>query len=184
MTITTAPPPHATWFDDAHDVIDVTRRSPGLPIPTISPARATFDYRHIVHADAARESVPARAILAAAFGTMFASRAEMAGDDTPRYLLVALLPSGLTVVIISRVEYDLDAAADREDVRSRHERVRGSPRAPRPRRQGIPRDPRRRAALAEAETVVEAEWAAATGTSPVRDQAGIPLPQFRAEVAA
>ena len=116
MTITTAPPPHATWFDDAHDVIDVTRRSPGLPIPTISPARATFDYRHIVHADAARESVAcAVTILAAAFGTMFASRAEMAGDDTPRYLLVALLPSGLTVVIISRVEYDLDAAADRED---------------------------------------------------------------------
>ena len=110
------PKPHATWFDDAHRVIDVTRRSPGLPIPTISPARATFDYRHIVHADAALESVAcAVAILAAAFGTMFASKAELAGDETPRYLLVALLPSGLTVVIISRVWYDLGAAADRED---------------------------------------------------------------------
>lgn len=109
------PKPHATWFDDAHRIIDVTRRNPALPLPTVAPARATFDYRHIVHAEHTRESVAlARNILAAAFITAFSERAELAGDDTPRYLLEALLPSGLTLVIISRVELAGDQD-ERED---------------------------------------------------------------------
>src|SRR5580704_9001187 len=79
--------PRATWFDDAHQIIDVTRERPGLPIPTISPARATFDYRHITHSEVARESVArAVAVLGEAFGVTFTPGTGTAGDDTPRYL--------------------------------------------------------------------------------------------------
>jgi hypothetical protein len=109
--------PRATWFDDAHQIIDVTRERPGLPIPTISPARATFDYRHITHSEVARESVArAVAVLGEAFGVTFTPGTGTAGDDTPRYLLEAFLPSGLTLVIISRVEHVADQD-DREDAR-------------------------------------------------------------------
>ena len=111
------PKPHATWFDDAHRIIDVTRERPGLPIPTISPARATFDYRPITHAEVARDSVArAVAVLGDAFSVTFTPRTETAGDDTPRYLLEALLPSGLTLVIISRVGPAGDQD-EREDAR-------------------------------------------------------------------
>jgi hypothetical protein len=111
------PKPHPTWFDDAHKIIDVTRETPGLPLPSIFPARASFDYRHIMHAEAARESVAcAVAALGGKFGVTFSPRTETAGDGTPRYLLEALLLSGLTLVIISRVEY-ADGQDDREDAR-------------------------------------------------------------------
>jgi hypothetical protein len=107
--------PHATWFDDAHSIIEVTRVTPGLPIPRIFPAMASFDYRHIVHAEAARKSVAFAADkLGEKFGVTFTPRTEIAGDDTPRHLLEALLPSGLTLVIISRVEHVADQD-DRED---------------------------------------------------------------------
>jgi hypothetical protein len=109
--------PRPTWFDDAHKIIDVTRETPGLPLPSIFPARASFDYRHIVHAEAARESVAcAVAALGGKFGVRFSPRTETAGDGTPRYLLEALLLSGLTLVIISRVEHVADQD-DREDTR-------------------------------------------------------------------
>lgn len=98
-----------TWFDDAHKIIDVTRETPGLPLPSIFPARATFDYRYITHAEAAREAAReavthAAADLGNAFKVTFSRRTETAGDGTPRYLLEALLLSGLTLVIISRVD--------------------------------------------------------------------------------
>jgi hypothetical protein len=109
--------PHPTWFDDAHRIIDVTRETPGLPLPRIGPARASFDYRDITHAEVARESVAhAAAALGSAFKVTFTPRTETAGDDTPRYLLEALLLSGLTIVIISRVEHVADQD-DREDAR-------------------------------------------------------------------
>ena len=109
------PKPHPTWFDDVHRIVDVTRQTPGLPIPVISPARATFDYRHITHAEVAREAVShAAADLGDAFKVTFTPRTETAGDGTPRYLLEALLLSGLTIVIISRVEH-ADAPVTRED---------------------------------------------------------------------
>jgi hypothetical protein len=109
------PKPHPTWFDDVHRIVDVTRQTPGLPIPTISPARVTFDYRGITHAEVAREAVGhATADLGDAFKVTFTPRTETAGDDTPRYLLEALLLSGLTIVIISRVEL-ADGPVARED---------------------------------------------------------------------
>jgi hypothetical protein len=114
--VTIATPPHATWFQDARRIIDITEKTPGLPIPHISPARASFDYRHIVHAEAARESVTrAAADLGEAFKVTFSPRTETAGDGTPRYLLEALLLSGITLVIISRV----DAADEGDDAGAR-----------------------------------------------------------------
>lgn len=112
MTITRTAPAavtaeaHVTWFADARRILDVTEVTPGLPLPRISPARASFDYRHVVRAEDAREAVTrAAAILGCAFGTGFAERTETGGDGTPRYLLEALLPSGLTLVIISRLAH-------------------------------------------------------------------------------
>ena len=110
MTITA--PPHPTWFADARRIIDITEVTPGLPIPTISPARATYDYRYLTHAVAAREAVAsAQFTLHRELGAVFTPRLELAGDRTPRYLLEALLPSGLTLVIISRAEH----VADQDD---------------------------------------------------------------------
>ena len=102
-------------IDDILRLYRLVRKAPLLPMPTVSPARATFDYRHIVHAEQARESVAyAAAVLVSEFGVAFGQAAEPAGDDTPRYLLEALLESGLTLVIISRFAQDADQD-ERED---------------------------------------------------------------------
>lgn len=108
--------PRSAVFRDRRRVDDIAEVTPGLPVPTLTAARATFDYRHVVHAEDAREAVSCAAeILGHAFGIgTFAERTEMAGDDTPRHILEALLPSGLTLVIVSRVTVDLDSPAERE----------------------------------------------------------------------
>lgn len=106
--------------DKIRDILQVYRlvqAIPALPLPTTSPARATFDYRYLTSGSAARMAVTsARTALSRAFGVTFTERPETAGDDTPRYLLEALLPSGLTLVIVSRVQIggDMDPG-DRED---------------------------------------------------------------------
>ena len=96
--------PRAGVFRDIHAIYDLTEVTAGLPMPSTSPARASFDYRHIVREQDARAAVAcAVAALSRAFGAVFSERTEPGGDGTPRYLLEALLPSGLSVVIISRV---------------------------------------------------------------------------------
>ena len=105
--MTNIPISRAAWSADVDRIRDITARTPALPEPTIAPARATFDYRHLAEAGIARASVAwAGAALAAEFGVTFTERAETAGDDTPRWLLEAKRPGRLTLVIISRVQLD------------------------------------------------------------------------------
>lgn len=109
--------PHAGVFGDIHRLYDLTEVTPGLPMPNCAAVRATFDYRHVIHAEHARAAVAAaETVLSREFGVTFADVTETAGDGTPRYLRVAGLPSGLTLVIISRFTADLDedAPAGRE----------------------------------------------------------------------
>jgi hypothetical protein len=116
VTITT-PPDRPDRCDDFIRLYRLIKRTPALPYPQTAGARATFDYRHVVLADIARQSVAfAATVLGGEFGVTFPAkpRTELAGDGTPRYLLEALLPSGLTLVIISRVEHVADQD-DRED---------------------------------------------------------------------
>lgn len=98
--------------DRINDILRVYRlvkTIPALPLPTTSPARATFDYRHVTSAWAARMAVlGARAALGRAFGVTFTPGPALAGDGTPRYSLEAVLPSGLTLVIWSRFQVDGD----------------------------------------------------------------------------
>jgi len=93
--------------DKIADIIKLyrlVRETPGLPMPHADAARASLDYRHVVHAEDAREAVSCAAgVLAFVFRVTFGETQATAGDGTPRYLLEALLPSGLTLVIISRV---------------------------------------------------------------------------------
>lgn len=107
--------PRKGVFRDVHAIYDLVEITPGLPWPTTSPARAVFDYRHVVHAEDAREAVDcAAAVLTFTFAAEFGpERTEVNGADGPRYLLEALLPSGLTLVIISRVSL-ADEPAGRE----------------------------------------------------------------------
>jgi hypothetical protein len=114
---TPAPVGHVSWFDDAHRILDIGRVTPGLPKPHILPAIASFDYRHVVHAEDAREAVTAAvAALSEAFTVTFTERPELAGDGTPRYLLQAHLPSGLPLTVISRVS--VAALAGRGNLRA------------------------------------------------------------------
>lgn len=92
-------------IDDILRLYCLVREIPALPLPTTSPARATFDYRHVFSAWSARLKVAGtETALARAFGVTFTEKREAAGDDTPRYLLEAELPSGLVLVIASRVQ--------------------------------------------------------------------------------
>lgn len=107
--------PRAGVFRDIHALYDLVERVPGLPLPTVSPSRATFDYRHVVYATDAREAVRcAMGVLVYAFSTrdfilaFAAERTETAGDGTPRYVLDAVLESGLTVTLISRFAQGAD----------------------------------------------------------------------------
>lgn len=107
--------PRSAVFRDRRRIDEVAEVTPGLPIPTLTPALAVFDYRHVVHAADAREATGcALAILAYALGVTFGQpKTETAGDFTPRYVREAvLLPSGYRVVVISRVPRDdeLDGA--------------------------------------------------------------------------
>lgn len=96
-------------IDDILRLYRLVKVTPGLPMPHTSPALASLDYRHAVHAEDAREAVAcAVGILGYVFTATFTPRTETAGDDTPRYLLEALLPSGLTLVIISRFAQTAD----------------------------------------------------------------------------
>jgi hypothetical protein len=106
-------------IDDILRLYRLVKTIPALPLPTASPARVTFDYRHVISAWAARLAVAgAQAALAREFGVTFTERRALAGDDTPRYLLEAGLPSGLTLVIVSRVQsYDEPDLDVREDAR-------------------------------------------------------------------
>ena len=107
----------AAWSADVDRIRDVTDRTPALRVPSISPARVSFDYRDAGHAAGAVVAViGARATLSRAFGVTFTERTELSGDDTPRYLLEAVRPGRLTLVIISRVQLDTSQdGAGRED---------------------------------------------------------------------
>jgi hypothetical protein len=97
-------------IDDIMRAYRLVKQIPALPLPTASPARVTFDYRHVTSAWAATLAViGARTALAREFGVTFTPRTALAGDDTPRYFLEAKLPSGLVLVITSRVQLDGDA---------------------------------------------------------------------------
>ena len=109
--------PRQGVFRDIHAIYDLAEAVPGMPVPDVHPARAVFDYRYLRHAGTAREAVAcAVALLSAAFGVTFTPGTVPAGDGTPRYLMEARLPSGLTAVVISRFEHTpvLDLGAQDE----------------------------------------------------------------------
>ena len=96
-------------IDDILALYCLVKITPGLPMPTVHPARAVFDYRHIVHDGEAREFTARAVHNLLIFGVPFGERPETdIGNGTPRYLLEALLPSGLTLVIVSRVSQTTD----------------------------------------------------------------------------
>ena len=112
MTVTTDRTPRLA---DRHKVLDVADAHPGLRWYSITRARATFDYRDIPGAEAARAAVGrARAVLGTEFGVTFTEDHHVNGADGPRYMLEAKLPSGLTLVIVSRVSLDPPAPVTRE----------------------------------------------------------------------
>lgn len=108
-------PDTSGWFADASMILDLARDSEGLPRPTISPERVTFDFRKIVHAEDSRWAV-CRAVdlLSTSLGIAFASRVTRQGS-TMNLLLEAYLPSGLPVVLVARGEHfdGADLFADR-----------------------------------------------------------------------
>lgn len=109
------PNPRDRIIADIISIYDLARQHPALRLPRTGPARVAFHYNDIPYAETARASVAnARRILSGALGVRFTELPEIAGDGTPRYLLGAQLPSGLTVVIVSRFQAggDLDERAD------------------------------------------------------------------------
>jgi hypothetical protein len=106
MTITTdlapqAPTGHAGWFADIRRLLDIIEVTPGLPLPYISKDRATFFYTGITHPDEATSAVRcAETILRSAFMTNFAPRVTEA-HGVRHDILTAVLPSGLTVDLVT-----------------------------------------------------------------------------------
>jgi hypothetical protein len=97
-------------IDDILALYCLVKITPGLPMPTVSPCRATFDYRHVVHEQDAREFTARAVHNLLIFGVPFGERTETdIGNGAPVYLLEAPLPSGLTLVIVSRVSQTADA---------------------------------------------------------------------------
>ncbi len=97
---------HAGWFNDVHAVLRVTECRAGLPLPHICAERVTFHFNGITHAADAAESVArAEAILTTTLGLTFTLRAALAGDDTPRFIREAFMPSGLAIDIVARAEH-------------------------------------------------------------------------------
>jgi hypothetical protein len=108
---------HAGWFRDVRKILDVSEVTPGLPLPHIYGTRAAFHYNGITHRKDAAEAVAmAETILSHALGVTFERREALAGDDTPRYILEAFMPSGLAVDIVARAGCmdDRDVPAPRD----------------------------------------------------------------------
>ena len=97
---------HAGYWDEVRRIWDIAQVTPGLSIPSISHARAVFDYRSITHAEQSAEAVAtAETILSYALCLTFERRTAMAGDDTERYILEAFMPSGLAVDIVAKFDH-------------------------------------------------------------------------------
>lgn len=122
MTITDIPPAspggrtpsRGAQIRDIIAVYWIAYFTPGLPVPYGAPARVSFHFEGLPP-DVQRESVTrARCLLSAVLDVTFKPRTVLAGDDTARCLLEARLPSGVTVVLMSKVsaEPDQDGSED------------------------------------------------------------------------
>ncbi len=99
-------PSRSDWLDDLHRFADITRAWPGLPQPNISPARVTYDYRHLTDAETARAALDsAERILSAELGVSFEADFTKAVGTYRSYLRVAVLPDHLAVVLAARAEH-------------------------------------------------------------------------------
>jgi len=105
---------HAKWFDDAHNLLAIAQGTPGLPLPSIAGATASFNFTGITHAKDAREAVAtAETILSYAFRVEFVSRRTQIGSAR-HYILEASLPSGLPLLIVALAQHFDSQDAPRE----------------------------------------------------------------------
>lgn len=93
---------HAGWFRDVRALLDITERSPGLPLPRIGATEAAFHYTSIVHAKDAAEAVAlAETVLSYALRVEFQPRRPEPVGSTRYYILSAYMASGLRVDIVA-----------------------------------------------------------------------------------
>lgn len=108
---------HTRWFADIRRLLDVVEIIPGLPLPYISRDRAVFFYTGITHPDEALSAVRcAETILRSAFLVGFTSRVTEA-HGVRHDILTAILPSGLTVDLVTLAARELDPPPPRRPAR-------------------------------------------------------------------
>lgn len=93
-------------------IYEITRDTPGLPLPFAGPDRAAFYFIDREPA-AAREAVEsAGQVFTRAFGVTFGWHDEQAPNGMNRLFEAELRPSGLKVVLIARAEHMQDETED------------------------------------------------------------------------
>ena len=108
-------PAHAGWFADIRRLLDVIEVTPGLPLPYISKDRVTFFYTGITHpVEATAAARRAETILRSAFVANFALRHTEA-HGVRHDILTAVLPSGLTVDLVTLAAHVEKPSASRPD---------------------------------------------------------------------
>ena len=120
------PPEHAGWFADVRNIVTLAETTPGLPLPSISPDRITFQLGGIKHAeDTCQALAEAEVILAAAFGVEFISRDEADARGLLWHVSEAWLPSGTCMAITCRASH-LAEIPVRERIQAQRDRIRQS----------------------------------------------------------
>jgi len=87
--------PRAGWLAAVRAVLDAVEDRPALPLPVITPDRASF-YLGAYGPAARRELAAAESALSDALGVTFTPAAS---QQAPWYTLEAALPGGLTVLL-------------------------------------------------------------------------------------
>lgn len=111
MTTTTSG--HRLWFSEARRIIDLTEHH-GVPIPSISAARASFNFTGITHAGDTRYMVEeAERVLneALRFAIPFFPRSAECGSARHR-IRTAVLPSGMQVDLVALAAHFADEDAE------------------------------------------------------------------------
>jgi hypothetical protein len=109
---------HSGWFRDVRAIIDLSEVVHGLPLPTISPDRATFRFTGITHAEDARSALDcAKTILEAGLGVVFPEDpVPFEAGSAKRSVYTALMPSGLEICLVAWTKH-LDGGEAPQDVR-------------------------------------------------------------------
>lgn len=104
---------HALWFGEARRIIDLTERH-GVPIPSISAARASFNFTGITHAEDAVYMVEqAERLLNEAFRFAIPFFPRWAECGSARHRIrTAVLPSGMQVDLVALAAHFADEGAD------------------------------------------------------------------------